>query len=114
MDMIDILGGILGQKTGSPAPSGGGKILKDILGGNSPSRGRSSEVTTAGRSDIAGQAKELEDLLNVAGNRSQSRPGNFGGGSSGGISGSSGGTSAGRSFPSGGPFGGTRQADAPP
>jgi hypothetical protein len=114
MDMIDILGGILGQKTGSPAPSGGGKILKDILGGNSPSRGRSSEVTTAGRSDIAGQAKELEDLLNVAGNRSQSRPGNFGGGSSGGISGSSGGTSAGRSFPSGGPFGGMRQADAPP
>ncbi|MFN9248687.1 MAG: hypothetical protein ACK6DS_16610, partial [Planctomycetota bacterium] len=80
MDMIDILGGILGQKTGSPAPSGGGKILKDILGGNSPSRGRSSEVTTAGRAAIAGPATGWEDLLNVAGKRSQSRRGQVGGG----------------------------------
>jgi hypothetical protein len=110
MDMIDILGGILGQKAGSPAPSGGGKILKDILGGNSPSRGRAPEVTTASRSDIAGQAKELEDLLNVAGGRSQSRPGTFGNSNS-----NSSGNAATRSFPTGGgPFGGQRQADAPP
>lgn len=124
MDMIDILGGILGQKTGSSASTGGGKILKDILGGNSPSRGRTPEVTTAGRSDIASQAKELEDLLNVAGGRTQSRPGNTArpgnitlpgnSGGAGSVGTGSGGTAASRNFPSGGPFGGARQADAPP
>lgn len=118
MDMIDILGGILGQKSGGASSSGGGKILKDILGGNSPARGRAPEVTTANRGDIVSQAKELEDLLNVAGNRSQPRSGGLGNSGGFGGSGNAGGPSAGnagsRSLPGGGPFGGARQADSPP
>ncbi len=111
MDMIDILGGILGQKAGSASPSSGGKILKDILGGNSPSRGRAPEVTTASRSDIAAQAKELEDLLDIANGRTQTRSG-------GRLSNSSSATTAsppgGRQFPTNSPFGAPRQADSPP
>jgi hypothetical protein len=119
MDMIDILGGILGQKSGNSSASGGGKILKDILGGNSPSQGRAREAAPPSRSDIATQARELEDLLNVAGNRGQSRSGNLGtslpgGGLSGGAT-----SGAGRQMdtrlPQGNsPFGSPRQADSPP
>lgn len=123
MDMMDILGGILGQKSGNSSASGGGKILKDILGGNSPTQGRAREAAPPSRSDIATQARELEDLLNVAGNRGQSRSGNLstslpGGGLSG--RGSSG---AGRQVDprvdtrlpqENSPFGSPRQADSPP
>jgi hypothetical protein len=114
MDMIDILGGILGQKTGNSSTSGGGKILKDILGGNSPSQGRTREAAPPSRSDISAQARELEDLLNVAGNRGQTRSGNLG------TSIPSSGTSgAGRQTDvrlpqSNSPFGLPRQADSPP
>lgn len=121
MDMIDILGGILGQKSGNSSASGGGKILKDILGGNSPSQGRTREAAPPSRSDISAQARELEDLLNVAGNRGQTRSGNPGTSlPGGGLSGNNAG------FPgtnrqvetrlpqSSGPFGSPRQADSPP
>lgn len=66
MDMIDILGGMLGHKS-----SGGGKgsdVLKDMFGRSS----RTSEQK--GPVDITREAKELEDMLNVAHGR-QASPG---------------------------------------
>jgi hypothetical protein len=119
MDMIDILGGILGQKSGNSSASGGGKILKDILGGNSPSQGRTREAAPPSRSDITTQARELEDLLNVAGNRGQSRSGNLNTSLPGGGLQSGGSSGAGRQVDtrlpqSNSPFGSPRQADSPP
>jgi hypothetical protein len=119
MDMIDILGGILGQKSGNSSASGGGKILKDILGGNSPSQGRTREAAPPSRSDITTQARELEDLLNVAGNRGQSRSGNLGTSLPGGGLQSGGSSGAGRQVDtrlpqSNSPVGSPRQADSPP
>lgn len=114
MDMIDILGGILGQKSGNSSASGGGKILKDILGGNSPSQGRTREAAPPSRSDISAQARELEDLLNVAGNRSQSRSGNLGTSLPGGGSSGAGRQVDTRLPQSNSPFGAPRQADSPP
>lgn len=79
MDAIEILGGLLGRKTGGG--SLGGKILKDILGGGGGSNIPSPEPSRQPRSnpnsnsrdyrpnDLDGQARELEDLLNVANNR---------------------------------------------
>lgn len=87
MDAIDILGSLLGGKPaqGSGAGAGGGggfgdlggKILKEILaggqqrqapsssGGSSRSSGGSSR-SSQGPMDIESQAKELEDILDVA------------------------------------------------
>ncbi len=112
MDMIDILGGILGQKAGSSSSSSaGGKILKDILGGNSAARGRAPEVTTASRSEIAAQAKELEDLLDIAKGRTQVRSDGRTGGSG---SAPAAAPSSSRQYPTNSPFGSPRQADTPP
>jgi uncharacterized membrane protein YebE (DUF533 family) len=64
MDMIDILGGMLGQKS-----SRGGKgsdILKDMFG-----RGRSAPTQSPPK-DISREAQELEDMLNVANDRKSS------------------------------------------
>lgn len=70
MDIIDILGGMLGQKT-----SQGGKgsdVLKDMFGrGGRPTTQRESR----GPIDISREAKELEDMLNVANDHSSSRSG---------------------------------------
>ena len=89
MDAIDILGSLLGgRKSGSGGAGGGlggailGQILKNATGGSrqpapqqsapppSSSRG-SPRVATPG--DLQQEASELEDLLNVARNRSQQR-----------------------------------------
>ncbi|MEO8268547.1 MAG: DUF533 domain-containing protein, partial [Aureliella sp.] len=64
MDVIDILGSLLGQK--SSGGGRGGDILKDILPGGS----RSSKPSSGSKPmDLDRQAKELEDLLNVAKHR---------------------------------------------
>lgn len=95
MDAIEILGSLLGgRKSGGSSGSGGGlggailgQILKNATGGShqstpgqpapkqsappmSSSRG-STRVSTPG--DLQQEASELEDLLNVAQNRSQQR-----------------------------------------
>jgi hypothetical protein len=64
MDMIDILGGMLGHK--SSRGSKGSDVLKDMFGRGS----RSSEQQ--GPIDISREAKELEDMLNVAHGRRSS------------------------------------------
>lgn len=83
MDMIEILGSLLGQKASGSGT--GADILKDILVGGS--RGAAPEAaprsaphptpTPAPRGsaadDLEQQARELEDLLNVATGRSASR-----------------------------------------
>ncbi len=85
MDAMDILGGLLGGKSGGG--SIGGKILKEILtggsgGGGGTSAGRAqpspsqtqSQPGSRGRgSNIDAASKELEDLLNVANQRTSSR-----------------------------------------
>ena len=74
MDVIDILGGLLGQKS-----SGSGKgpdILEDILrrGRRSASGQRApSPSTTSGPTPIERQARELEDLHTVSHDRDQAR-----------------------------------------
>ncbi len=65
MDMIDILGGMLGQKSSRPSSKkksnkGGTDILADIFGG----RSKRSSAPSSG--DLEQQAQELEDLLNVS------------------------------------------------
>ncbi len=93
MDAIDILGNLLGKKTGGSGM--GTKILKDILGGGGKSappskpapvprqtpsydRNPDSETPFQGSPDISRQARELEDLLNVATQRQQNRAPNHG------------------------------------
>lgn len=82
MDAIDILGSLLGQKSGGGGL--GGKILRDILGGGGGGGGQpqpQSRTQPQSRpapqrtpsNDLEGQARELEDLLNVANGRSQRR-----------------------------------------
>lgn len=74
MDAIEILGGLLGRKAGGSGA--GADILKDILmGGKRPGsqprpapQSRDSEPM-----DLEAQAKELEDLLNVANERKPGR-----------------------------------------
>lgn len=77
MDAMDILGSLLGRKS-----SGSGKgadILNDILKGGSRPEPRSRSTSSASPSpnlrpgDIESQARELEDLLNVAKQRTSSR-----------------------------------------
>jgi hypothetical protein len=75
MDAIDILGGLLGRKASGP---GGGlpDILSEILkSGMSQEPGRPTDTRSASPAprDIAQQARELEDLLNVTRERETSR-----------------------------------------
>ena len=71
MDAIDILGELLGHKTNKP--SRGTDILKDIFG-----RGSKPSTTSPPKShhDINREARELEELLNVAKDRSTNRNSN--------------------------------------
>jgi uncharacterized membrane protein YebE (DUF533 family) len=62
MDAIDILGSLLGHK--SSRPGKGTDVLTDILGG-----GSKKASPTPSQSDVSRQAKELEELLNVANGR---------------------------------------------
>jgi hypothetical protein len=73
--MIEILGGLLGQKAGGSGT--GADILRDILGGGQQQQRREAP-TPAGQSrspkpptenEIERQASDLEDLLNIAKNR---------------------------------------------
>ena len=63
MDVIDILGGILGHKTSQGGR--GGDALNDIFRRGS----RSSSPSGSQPTDISREAKELEDLLNVTNDR---------------------------------------------
>lgn len=83
MDAIDILGSLLGRKSGQSGK--GSDVLKDIFkGGGSrstpPPKRKTSQPpqrkTSAPpkASDIQREAKELEDLLNVANDRQTRRP----------------------------------------
>lgn len=79
MDAMDVLGALLGKKSGSG--SAGGNILKDILGGGSSSRQqtppqrRHAPTPQQGRrpKSIGESAKSLEDLLNVSNSRHAQR-----------------------------------------
>ena len=71
MDMIDILGGMLGQKTS--APGKGTDILKDIFGRGRQPSSRGSSIPTADQ--IERSSKELEEMLNVANDRNASHGG---------------------------------------
>jgi uncharacterized membrane protein YebE (DUF533 family) len=64
MDMIDILGGILGEKAGKSGR--GSDVLKDMFG-RSARRGSTSKIPT--EAEIEQQARELEDMLSVAKDR---------------------------------------------
>ena len=64
MDMIDILGGILGEKAGKSGR--GSDVLKDIFG-RSSRRSSPSKIPT--EEQIEKQARELEDMLSVAKDR---------------------------------------------
>ncbi|MCA9184852.1 MAG: DUF533 domain-containing protein [Pirellulaceae bacterium] len=86
MDAMDILGGLLGSKSGGGGL--GAKILRDILAGGRSSGGQapqqpsspSSRTTSSGpprgsRFDTDRSARDLEDLLNVAQDRHHQRTG---------------------------------------
>src|SRR5262245_32879708 len=72
MDPFEILGSILGQKAGGSGT--GADILKDIFMGGArrqaPSRSEPESSSQPAGDDIERQARELEDLLNVAKDRS--------------------------------------------
>ncbi len=74
MDAIDILGELLGHKTSKKGK--GGDILKDIFrrGSSKPAARQPATRAPSNPNDIHREARELEDLLNVANHRnSQSR-----------------------------------------
>lgn len=65
MDLTDILGNMLGRK--SEGGGRGGDILRDILGGGRERPAPAPSPAPSGsQGDLAAQARELEDLLNVA------------------------------------------------
>lgn len=71
MDMIDILGGLLGRKSSQKSGEssrGGPDIFGNVLGGKK-SRPKSPPTTK----DLERQAEELEDLLNVSNDHHQRR-----------------------------------------
>jgi uncharacterized membrane protein YebE (DUF533 family) len=82
MDAIEILGSLLGQKAGGSGA--GADILKEIFGTGAPRQAPSPPSTPSssttrsapsrsgppGEDDLERQARELEDLLNIAKNRS--------------------------------------------
>ena len=72
MDAIDILGSLLGRKSGGS----GMPDLKEIFGQReapAPQRRETSAGSPPTQTDIQRQAKELEDLLNVARDRDTTR-----------------------------------------
>jgi hypothetical protein len=72
MDAIDILGSLLGRKSGGS----GMPDLSEIFGQRetpAPQRRETSSSSPPSKSDIHRQAKELEDLLNVARDRGTSQ-----------------------------------------
>ena len=75
MDAMDVLGALLGRKSGGSSP--GGSILKDILGGGakpSPQPRRAPQPKSTGRPRTIGEAaRSLEDLLNVSNDHHQQR-----------------------------------------
>jgi hypothetical protein len=73
MDMIDILGSLLGQK--SSGGGAGADILKDILTGGRPKGQAPGPAKPPAQKDLDAQARELEDLLNVANERNTARTG---------------------------------------
>lgn len=82
MDPMDVLGELLGGAARGGNAGAGGRILKDILGGGSsgrastnraPAQPRSGQARQSAPTDIDREARELEDLLNVARNRAQTR-----------------------------------------
>jgi len=76
MNPIEILGGLLGQKAGGSGT--GADILKEILmGGSKRAAPQSAPARTPQEmteQEVDRQARELEDLLNVANSRSSGRP----------------------------------------
>ena len=70
MDAMDILGELLGHK--SQKPSRGGNVLKDIFG-RGPQKQSSSPAPPKKPHEIQQQGEELEDLLNVANDRTTHR-----------------------------------------
>jgi hypothetical protein len=68
MDVMDILGELLGHKTEKPGR--GTDVLKDIFGRGSQ---RSSTPPSNRPADIKSPVEELEELLNVANQRSPNR-----------------------------------------
>ena len=73
MDAIDILGSILGHKSGKRG-GGTGDVFKDIFKGGSRASSAPAPGSPAGMNEIEREAKELEDLLNVASDRQTRRP----------------------------------------
>ncbi|MCP4886134.1 MAG: tellurite resistance TerB family protein, partial [Planctomycetaceae bacterium] len=73
MNAIDILGDLLGHKTSGGGL--GGDVLKDIFRrGSTPKRGSANRQSKPASSrDIQQDAEDLEDLLNVANDRSSQR-----------------------------------------
>ncbi len=73
MDAMDILGALLGKKTGSGSP--GGNILKDMMSGGRPkAKTPPREHPRARRPKTIGDAaRSLEDLLNVSNEHHQQK-----------------------------------------
>lgn len=84
MDAMDVLGALLGKKSGGGSPGGG--MLNDILRGqtqkpqpapqrqSAPQRRQTPSSTRSQRPESIGDAaRSLEDLLNVSNNRYQER-----------------------------------------
>jgi uncharacterized membrane protein YebE (DUF533 family) len=73
MDAMDVLGALLGKKSGSGGS--GGNILKDMLGGRRPQpEAPTREHPRARRpASISDAARSLEDLLNVSHEHHQQR-----------------------------------------
>jgi hypothetical protein len=75
MNAIEILGELLGRK--AAGSDRGADVLRDIFGSGhrrDPRSASSSDVGPLSQNDIQRQAKELEDLLNVAKERRGQRP----------------------------------------
>lgn len=106
MDAIDILGSILGHKSGKRG-GGTGDIFKDILKGGSRTSSAPAPGSPPGMNEIQREAKELEDLLNVANDRQARRPSADRGPS---RDRATGGIPAARSQPSGDPPGNNERA----
>jgi uncharacterized membrane protein YebE (DUF533 family) len=69
MDAIDILGSILGHKSGKRGGGGAGDVFGNIFKGGSRSRSAPAPAQPPQPNEIQQEAKELEDLLNVASER---------------------------------------------
>jgi hypothetical protein len=74
MDAIDILGSLLGGRSGSGSPAG--NVLRDMLGGKAPAPASQPKVHPNAQRPrtIDGAAKSLEELLGVGRSSSQPAP----------------------------------------